>query len=130
MTPFGAGAKSSKLKAVVIWNVCYCSDSIFDPSTQYQASPTDYALAALRNPTNPDSAAESSASSVADHNLMPPAPLLGGPSSSGTGTVTPGPDNTFGEQNYEVFDPLNWMLDGLVDFPYSLGHGLDSQGLI
>ncbi len=25
----------------------------------------------------------------------------------------------FMESNYEVFDPLNWMLDGLVDFPYS-----------
>jgi len=23
------------------------------------------------------------------------------------------------KSNYEVFDPLNWMLDGLVDFPYS-----------
>jgi hypothetical protein len=23
------------------------------------------------------------------------------------------------ESNYEVFDPLTWMLDGLVDFPYS-----------
>ncbi len=23
------------------------------------------------------------------------------------------------EANYEVFDPLNWMLDGLVGFPYS-----------
>ncbi|RMD42606.1 hypothetical protein DV735_g2555, partial [Chaetothyriales sp. CBS 134920] len=24
-----------------------------------------------------------------------------------------------GPANYEVFDPLNWMLDGVVDFPYS-----------
>lgn len=23
------------------------------------------------------------------------------------------------EPNYEVFDPLNWLLDGLVDLPYS-----------
>jgi hypothetical protein len=30
------------------------------------------------------------------------------------------------ESNYEVFDPLNWMLDGLVDFPYSF-HAI--QGL-
>lgn len=32
------------------------------------------------------------------------------------------------EPNYEVFDPLNWMLDGLVDFPYSLNpvQGLES----
>ncbi len=25
----------------------------------------------------------------------------------------------YGQANYEVFDPLNWMLDGIVDFPYS-----------
>lgn len=31
--------------------------------------------------------------------------------------ITPGPSNTWGESNYEVFDPLNWMLDGLVDLP-------------
>ena len=35
-----------------------------------------------------------------------------------------------GEANYEVFDPLNWMLDGLVDFPYSFTaiDGLEQQG--
>jgi len=37
----------------------------------------------------------------------------------------------YGEANYEVFDPLNWMLDGLVDFPYSFTamQGLEQQGL-
>lgn len=29
--------------------------------------------------------------------------------------------------NYEVFDPLNWMLDGIVDFPYNFNNG--AQGL-
>ena len=24
---------------------------------------------------------------------------------------------------YQVFDPLNWMLDGVVDFPYTFGTG-------
>lgn len=45
--------------------------------------------------------------------------------------VTPGPSNSFGESNYEVFDPLNWMLDGFVDFPYSLTavQGLEAQGI-
>lgn len=35
------------------------------------------------------------------------------------------------EANYEVFDPLNWMLDGLVDFPYSFTgmQGLEQPGL-
>ncbi len=48
----------------------------------------------------------------------------------GGGPVTPGPSNSFGESNYEVFDPLNWMLDGFVDFPYSLTavQGLEAQG--
>ena len=47
------------------------------------------------------------------------------------GPVTPGPSNSFGESNYEVFDPLNWMLDGFVDFPYSLAavQGLEAQGM-
>jgi len=30
--------------------------------------------------------------------------------------------------NYEVFDPLNWMLDGLVDLPYAL-QGLEQPGI-
>jgi len=47
------------------------------------------------------------------------------------GTVTPGISNPYGETNYEVFDPLNWMLDGLVDFPYSYAavQGLEAQGM-
>lgn len=38
---------------------------------------------------------------------------------------------TGNESNYEVFDPLNWMLDGLVDFPYSYAavQGLEASGL-
>lgn len=47
-------------------------------------------------------------------------------------TITP---DGFGEPNYEVFDPLNWMFDGLVDFPYSMSGPLTAdmmvqQGLI
>ena len=72
--------------------------------------------AALKNPTNPDSAVESSATSVADNSLAPSA-LLGG-------TLTPS-DGFGGESNYEVFDPLNWMLDGLVDLPYDLSMAPD-----
>jgi hypothetical protein len=25
----------------------------------------------------------------------------------------------YSQASYDVFDPLNWMLDGLVDFPYN-----------
>lgn len=36
----------------------------------------------------------------------------------------------FMEPNYEVFDPLNWLLDGLVDLPYSYNMGgMESQGI-
>lgn len=33
----------------------------------------------------------------------------------------------YAPSNYEVFDPLNWMLDGTVDFPFNFtpGTGLD-----
>lgn len=47
------------------------------------------------------------------------------------GAVTPGPSNSFGESNYEVFDPLNWMLDGFVDWPFSFigpGNGQGGPG--
>jgi hypothetical protein len=81
----------------------------------------------LKNPTNPESTAESSATSVAegvDPSLAPP-PLGLMP---GNATLGPG---SFGEANYEVFDPLNWMLDGLVDFPYSYTavSQLEAQGM-
>lgn len=78
--------------------------------------------AALKNPTNPDSAVEFSSTSLADNSLAPSA-LLGG-------TLTPS-DGFGGESNYEVFDPLNWMLDGLVDLPYdlSLAPDIEVQGL-
>ncbi|KAJ5130343.1 uncharacterized protein N7515_006382 [Penicillium bovifimosum] len=89
----------------------------------------------LQNPTNPDSAADSSATpsvgpvhpstttpgiSGNDPSLAP-APLL---SQASLGIQAPadqpnGLPSGFMEPNYEVFDPLNWLLDGLVDLPYS-----------
>ena len=38
----------------------------------------------------------------------------------------PTPAFNYDDMNYEVFDPLNWTLDGLVDFPYSFS---DPTGL-
>ena len=37
----------------------------------------------------------------------------------------------YSQANYEVFDPLNWMLDGTVDFPYSFnpGSGMDQPAI-
>lgn len=72
--------------------------------------PNHEASAAVKNPTNPD--VESSASSTVDTGL-PSQGLLGDafPTSS---------SNLFGESNYEVFDPLGWMLDGYVNFPFDI----------
>jgi len=39
--------------------------------------------------------------------------------SGNSGLPSSGMGGVYNESNYEVFDPLNWMLDGLVDFPYS-----------
>jgi len=65
--------------------------------------------AALSNPTNPDSAAESSANSVTDSSVAPPAIF--------------GDNGTFGDPIYEVFDPLAWTLDGLIEFPFGYMDG-------
>ncbi|GLI73685.1 hypothetical protein PoHVEF18_001905 [Penicillium ochrochloron] len=100
----------------------------------------------LKNPTNPDSAADSSAASSVglprtqsstpgisggDPSLAP-APMLTQPS---LGVQGPGSSvglpSGFMEPNYEVFDPLNWLLDGLVDLPYSYSTmgGIEPQGI-
>ncbi|KAJ5294478.1 hypothetical protein PENANT_c006G09232 [Penicillium antarcticum] len=100
----------------------------------------------LKNPTNPDSAADSSATSSVgpvhtststpgisggDPSLAP-APLL---SQASLGVQPPsqvnGLPSGFMEPNYEVFDPLNWLLDGLVDLPYSYStmNGMETSGI-
>ena len=44
--------------------------------------------------------------------------------------------NGYGDAMYEVWDPLNWMLDGMIDFPHMLGgpgNGLEdvtSDGIV
>lgn len=64
----------------------------------------------MSNPTNLDSAAESTASStIVEPTFAPPAML--------------GEGNVFGDTTYEVFDPLSWTLDGLVDFPFGFPEG-------
>ncbi|KKK19251.1 hypothetical protein AOCH_005713 [Aspergillus ochraceoroseus] len=96
----------------------------------------------LKNPTNPDSNTDSSASSsVGPMRTSPgiaggdpslaPAPLLGQANlgvQSGNGVA--GLPSGFMEPNYEVFDPLNWLLDGLVDLPYSYSlSGMEAPGI-
>jgi len=73
---------------------------------------------------------------------MPPSHQLNNQLLAAAGAVTPShglPSSHMGyssgvgytESNYEVFDPLNWMLDGLVDFPYSYAavQGLEANGM-
>ncbi|KAM5443520.1 hypothetical protein MferCBS31731_001293 [Microsporum ferrugineum] len=125
-------------------------DSVWRWREDFQARGKNFEVY-LKNPTNPDSGADSSAScsstavirtatstpappgpeglstsSTADPTLTSPA-LTAAPATTGPGSsLAPslGALNSaslssgFLEPNYEVFDPLNWMLDGLVDFPY------------
>jgi hypothetical protein len=110
-------------------------------------------------PTNPDSAAESSASSTHQldtsgaSTLVPNSNQLSSQLLNARRSITPNhaqmqpngginglPSNGmlglndvgYTESNYEVFDPLNWMLDGLVDFPYSYSaiNSLANGGLV
>lgn len=93
-------------------------------------------LAYLKHPTDPSAVTDSSASSVtggahnftSDPPLRPPSVVPGMPGmATGFGVTSNGNLTTvYNEANYEVFDPLNWMLDGLVDFPYSF---IGMQGL-
>ena len=108
---------SLQLKVCCRMSMSLVYDSIWRWREEFQAKGRGNLESALKNPTNPDSAAESSASSVMDPTLtLPPSSTILG------GAVTPNGDSTY---EYEVFDPLNWMFDGLVDFPYSF----TSQGL-
>jgi hypothetical protein len=61
-----------------------------------------------------------------------PDPAISGPMVPGMAGMSTGMLDDFGMEygsaaNYEVFDPLNWMLDGIVDFPYNFSNG--GQGL-
>jgi hypothetical protein len=103
--------------------------------------------ASLKIPTDPDSNGDSSASSLAalrtssstpgvmgDPSLAPAPPLpqgLGISASNNDVNSLPSAVNGVMEPNYEVFDPLNWLLDGLVDFPYTYPtmQGMETQGM-
>jgi hypothetical protein len=101
---------------------------------------------ALKQPTNPDSANESSASSThLDSTLAPPShglpanlSLAAAAAGAGTsnGALTPsaagstigggsmmggstGLNNYDTSNNYDFWDPQHWMLDGLIDFNFN-----------
>lgn len=101
----------------------------------------------LKNPTDPTSLTESVTSSTAETpvanqpntNMTDPSsifssdPLAINLHNGVTGMPGMTPDMSGGmgaiynDSTYEVFDPLNWMLDGLVGLPYNVtpGQGLD-----
>jgi len=134
---------SLQLKVRCRMSMSLVFDSIWRWREEFQAQGRGSLEAAMKNPTNPDSAAESSASSThLDSTLMPPSHQLHNQLLAAAGAVTPnqGLNSTstmlsggvgYSESNYEVFDPLNWMLDGLVDFPYSYAavQGLEANGM-
>jgi hypothetical protein len=91
---------------------------------------------ALKHPTNPDSAAESSASSThqLDSTLLQPHGIPSSAMLTSNGALTPSATGlgappsaansimggiSYGETNYDFFDPQHWMLDNLLDFPYN-----------
>ncbi|KAH8899241.1 hypothetical protein GQ53DRAFT_635098 [Thozetella sp. PMI_491] len=108
-------------------------DSIWHWREEYQARGRG-TLDALKQPTNIDSANESSASSThLDSTLAPPSHGL--PTTlalaSSNGALTPSGASGLGGQagllggisydtpTYDAWDPQHWMLDGLVDFNYT-----------
>ncbi|KAG8533617.1 uncharacterized protein KY384_001357 [Bacidia gigantensis] len=96
-------------------------EGILSPYSGVVRKLTLFHPAALKNPTNPDSNAESSANSVVDGNLsLAPSVAPLDPPTSG---LPPTDGFGLGEGYNEVFDPLNWMFDGLVEFPSLNGLG-------
>ncbi|UPK99401.1 hypothetical protein LCI18_010336 [Fusarium solani-melongenae] len=112
-------------------------DSVWRWREDFQAMGRGTIDVAAKQPTNPDSANESSASSthmdstlVPSHTL-PPSSLL---NTNTNGSLTPGATGlsaassaqnsmmgmaAYDNTNYDFFDPQHWMLDGLLDFNYS-----------
>ncbi|KAL9038674.1 MAG: hypothetical protein Q9180_002991 [Flavoplaca navasiana] len=103
---------SLQLKVRCRMSMSLVYDSVWRWREEFQAKERGNLETAVKNPTNPDSNVESSASSTIDNGL-PSEGLLG----DGFGT---GSNTFFGEANNEVFDPLSWMLDGYTDFPYDM----------
>ncbi|KAI2603882.1 uncharacterized protein GGS25DRAFT_515770 [Hypoxylon fragiforme] len=117
-------------------------DSIWRWREEYQAQGRG-TLDALKQPTNPDSANESSASSThMDSTLLPHNNLANLTSITTTtnGGITPTANHGLGagassmigigygsDANYDFFDPQHWMLDGLLDFNYTFAQPLEGM---
>ncbi|OAG41792.1 hypothetical protein AYO21_04027 [Fonsecaea monophora] len=110
------------------------SDSTGNPSS-FEGD-ADRAAVRQRNPTleQPDNQIIIPASSLdskptVNDPMLANSTIVPGMAGMATGMVDDaGMD--FGEASYDVFDPLNWMLDGIVDFPYNFNsvQGSDLTG--
>ncbi|KAH8125376.1 hypothetical protein FP744_10007043 [Trichoderma asperellum] len=111
-------------------------DSVWRWREEYQALGRGSLEAALKHPTNPDSANESSAASSQLDSTLMPSHTLPTPNNmlTANGVLTPGAPGltapttaptsiignmSYGDATYDFFDPQHWMLDGLLDFNYS-----------
>ncbi|KAL8663458.1 MAG: hypothetical protein Q9202_003875 [Teloschistes flavicans] len=115
---------SLQLKVRCRMSMSLVHDSVWRWREAFQTKGPDKLEAAVKNPTNPDSTVESSASStVNDSGLATTSNSIamtsGLPSeafsAAGTGSTMFDDPN---ESNYEVFDPQMWLLDGLGNFPF------------
>ncbi|KZF24478.1 hypothetical protein L228DRAFT_252699 [Xylona heveae TC161] len=122
---------SLQLKVRCRMSMSLVFDSVWRWREEFQAKGRGNLDSAVSNPTNPDASADGSSNSAALDSMGPNAGagLAGAGPLLGANSVNP-VTGSFSEPNYEVFDPLNWMLDGLVDFPYSLTNvgGLEPPG--
>ncbi|KAL8689375.1 MAG: hypothetical protein Q9218_004944 [Villophora microphyllina] len=111
---------SLQLKVRCRMSMSLVHDSLWRWREAFQPKGPDRLEAAVKNPTNPDSNVESSASSTVNDTGLASNPMTGGlPSeafaASGSANTMFGDPN---ESNYEVFDPQMWLLDGLGNFPF------------
>jgi len=164
----GEGESSLQLKVRCRMSMSLVYDSVWRWREEFQAKGRGNLDTAVKNPTNPESHPESSASSVmndapppstsaphpqphssshlAAHRPQTPALShlgVGGGNGGATSGGSVGPGSGAGsvaaraltplyegsDMNYEVWDPLNWMLDGLMEWPSSFtSGGLDGMG--
>ncbi|KAK2683661.1 hypothetical protein RAB80_001607 [Fusarium oxysporum f. sp. vasinfectum] len=95
-------------------------DSVWRWREDFQASGRG-TIDSAKQPTNPDSANESSASSThMDSTLVPSHTLPPSRLSAVSSAHSMMAGVSYGDAaNYDFFDPQHWMLDGLLDFNYS-----------
>ena len=98
------------------------------PFESYMQNPTDPAVTVNNSSASSTANGDSrNTNLVADPSLAPA--MMPGVAGVADASAYNGYGTGYGEASYEVFDPLNWMLDGLVDFPYSFTamQGLEQQ---